>query len=276
MEAIFERNKASNNGNSGSKDREMEDIESILRDIDSEDEGTSEETRENIVPTINIKKNEITIDYTRNASRNEKIYRNAPTENLQSIADDEIKSKSAQVARVWKPTEQYPKKPVKKNISWPLKSVFMFKDESNNDEKDGTFYGENNDEEAEGDTLVGDYFDDSDWLMRKTELVNFSPSELENMNLMDSLSLFPPPSERQNGNDVTDGNDDESGFYEADGEADESRFNAEFGPGSNRGGECDSFTHACVHCLFVSFSFLSMLPPSRACCSLSPFCPFLR
>ena len=152
--------------------------------------------------------------------------RNNGNQNLRINYDDKNKLNSPYVTRVWTPTtskvivnenaDLNQKKIVKKIVSWPLNSNFMlrnenfvediqdenFNDDNDNDEDgDDAVQGErdsgrdgsrNRDREGEGENNVegeGDYFDDADWLRRKTNFVNFSPNEVEEMRLMETLDL---------------------------------------------------------------------------------------
>ena len=149
-------------------------------------------------------------------------------QNLRVNYDEINKPSSTYITRVWTPTnsknvesegkESDQKKVVKKTASWPLKSNFMLQDENFFEEKDDSFTDDNDidgetsdmgqtDEERERgrerdrdrekgrdrqemSSPGGDYFDDSDWLRRKTTSVNFSPHEIKEMNLMEILDLY--------------------------------------------------------------------------------------
>ena len=151
--------------------------------------------------------------------------RNNGNQNLRINYDDKNKLNSPYVTRVWTPTiskvtvndnvESNQKKSLKKVASWPLNSNFMLKDDTYvDDSQDDNFTDENETDEdgsdagqgernsgrdregqgeGEGYDHVegeGDYFHDTDWLRRKTNFVNFSPNEVEEMRLMETLDLY--------------------------------------------------------------------------------------
>jgi hypothetical protein len=142
--------------------------------------------------------------------------------------------------RVWNPTnlknigtdlpQDTVKKGPRKAASWPLRPNFMTaKDDDLEESQDGDSEGEDqsesesayssNDEtdidsrdsegEGEGEVLSGYYFGEADWLQRKMSLVNFSPAELSNMRLMDSLVLFPSPTDQYSSPNLN-----ENGYFE--------------------------------------------------------------
>jgi hypothetical protein len=140
--------------------------------------------------------------------------------------------------RVWNPTnlknigtdppQDSIKKGPRKAASWPLRPNFMTaKDDDLEDSQDGDSEGEDQsesesaygssdetdidsrDSEGEGEVLSGYYFGEADWLQRKMPLVNFSPAELSDMKLMDSLVLFPLPSDQ-----YSSPNSNENSYFE--------------------------------------------------------------
>lgn len=129
---------------------------------------------------------------------------------------DKNKGKSSTYpSRVWTPSninwsELESKKVVKKPVTWPLKSnsntltgVLSGNDGNENNWRnngDGEYNDSDNDIEGnlidgndidnDGDMLGEDYFNDKEWLLKKSKLIHFSASELEKMNFMETLELF--------------------------------------------------------------------------------------
>ena len=109
--------------------------------------------------------------------------------------------------RVWTPTnltnvntefiEIVNRKSAKKSVMWPLRSNFMSSLEDSSEDSDQNNLEDNDDVsvselEREGGEESGGYFDDSDRTVTNF-LAAFSPAELSDMNIMDSLVLLPSP-----------------------------------------------------------------------------------
>lgn len=153
-----------------------------------------------------------------------------PAVSQSTLADERTRT------RVWNPTNlknlgteptlESAKKGMKKTASWPLRPNFMSAKEDDfgegeegesGSESGGDSEGESDDQsESEGESgygssvdeadmdsrdsegeVLSSYFGEADWLLRKMASVNFSPAELSDMRLMDSLVLVPSTSDQQ-------------------------------------------------------------------------------
>lgn len=141
----------------------------------------------------------------------------ARKELLQSVTSGDDRGKS----RVWTPTnmknvsgseapqQESGLKKGKKVASWPLKPTYvplaadLMADENegmpgegdvelDRIEDEGDMGGEG-EGEGEGEIATGDYFQDNDWLDRKTKFVNFSDEEIRDMDLMEVLVPLSAP-----------------------------------------------------------------------------------
>ena len=141
----------------------------------------------------------------------------ARKELLQSVTSGDDRGKS----RVWTPTnmknvpgseaplQESGLKKGKRVASWPLKPSYvplaadLMADENegmpgegdvelDRIEDEGDMGGEG-EGEGEGEIAAGDYFQDNDWLDRKTRFVNFSDEEIRDMDLMEVLVPLSAP-----------------------------------------------------------------------------------